>query len=67
MRVRCPYCGYIMPIQYDDNAICRGVFIRCKGRHCKKEFELVIKNGEQYKRSWIYEKISGLFYSLFDN
>lgn len=67
MRVRCPYCGYIMPIQYDDNTICRGVFIRCKGRHCKKEFELVIKNGEQYKRSWIYEKISGLFYSLFDN
>lgn len=64
-RVICPYCNYRMPIEYDANSSTNGVFIRCKGSHCKKEFELVIKDGVQYKRAWVYEKLTGMFKSLF--
>lgn len=39
-NVICPYCGYKMPVKYDKNAICKGVFVKCKGRECKKEFEI---------------------------
>ena len=42
-KVKCPYCGYIMPIQYDKGAICKGVFVRCKGKNCKKIFEIKLK------------------------
>lgn len=41
-KVKCPYCGYKMPLYYDENSICKGVFIICKGRMCKKEFEIKI-------------------------
>lgn len=27
---------------FTPDAKCRGVFIRCQGRHCKKEFEIKI-------------------------
>ena len=64
-RVRCPYCDYRMPLDYDLTTSCHGVYLRCKGSHCKKEFELVIKDGNQYKRPWLYEKISGMFKYLF--
>lgn len=64
-RVICPYCNYRMPIEYDVTSSSHGVFLRCKGSHCKKEFELVIKNGVQYKRAWVYEKLTGMFKSLF--
>lgn len=43
-KVKCPYCGYEMPMTYAENAMCRGVFIRCKGRNCKKVFEIKIEN-----------------------
>ena len=37
----CPICGYRMPIRYDpDRAACRGVWVKCKGRKCGKEFEI---------------------------
>lgn len=39
-RVRCPYCGYEMPVFVDRNAVCKGVFVRCKGRKCRKIFEI---------------------------
>lgn len=39
-KVKCPYCGYEMPVFYTDSAQCKGVFIICKGRKCKKEFEI---------------------------
>lgn len=39
-KVKCPYCGYVMPITYRETAECRGVFARCKGRNCKKLFEI---------------------------
>lgn len=31
-----------MPIYYGQSAGARGVFVRCKGRDCKKEFEIRI-------------------------
>ena len=39
-KVKCPFCGHEQKIQYTPDAKCRGVFIRCQGRHCKKEFEM---------------------------
>lgn len=41
-KVKCPYCGYEMPIAYDEKAVCRGIFVKCKGKNCKKEFEIKI-------------------------
>lgn len=41
-QVACPYCGYRMPIRYKPFARCKGIYVRCKGRHCKKEFEIKI-------------------------
>ena len=42
-KVRCPYCGYEMPIYYDrDTTKSKGIFVKCKGRNCKKEFEIKI-------------------------
>lgn len=41
-KVKCPYCGYIMPITFDKSARCKGVYIRCKGKNCKKIFEIKI-------------------------
>lgn len=41
-KVKCPHCGYEMPIFYDENAYCKGLKTRCKGRKCKKEFEIKI-------------------------
>nr|DAQ91631.1 MAG TPA: hypothetical protein [Caudoviricetes sp.] len=31
-----------MPIKIDRTAECKGVWVRCKGRNCKKEFEIRI-------------------------
>ncbi len=40
-KVKCPHCGYEMPITYDPKrAECSGVYVRCKGRNCKKLFEI---------------------------
>ena len=41
-KVECPFCGYKMPIFYTEEAQCRGLFIKCKGKKCKKEFEIKI-------------------------
>lgn len=41
-KIKCPFCGYEMPVKYGKNAVCRGVWVRCKGRGCKKEFEIKI-------------------------
>lgn len=41
-KVSCPYCGYEMPVTYSQEAVCRGVFVRCKGRSCKKTFEIIL-------------------------
>lgn len=41
-KVRCPYCGYEMPIFVRPGAICRGITVKCKGKHCRKEFEIKV-------------------------
>ena len=48
-RVKCPECGYKMPIYYDDRAISNGVTVTCKGRNCHAVFELKIQNGKQIR------------------
>lgn len=39
-KVKCPFCGYEMPVMYREDAVSRGVFVRCKGRNCGKTFEI---------------------------
>lgn len=41
-KVICPYCGYKMQIFFKEKALCRGVYTKCKGRKCKKIFEIKI-------------------------
>ena len=41
-KVRCPHCGHEQKVQYAPDAKCRGIFIKCQARHCKKEFEIKI-------------------------
>ena len=41
-KVKCPHCGHEQNVMYRKDAQCRGIFLRCKARHCKKEFELKI-------------------------
>ena len=48
-QVRCPVCGYKMPLFYHDRAECTGVTITCKGRNCHAVFELNIKEGKQIR------------------
>ena len=44
-KVICPFCGYRMPIRYEqDKAECKGLFVKCKGRNCGKVFEIIIKS-----------------------
>ena len=42
-KVKCPFCGYEMPVYSAPNAKCTGIFLRCKGRNCKKLFQICIK------------------------
>lgn len=42
-KIKCPFCGYEMPVFYTLDAVCRGVFVKCKGRNCGLEFEVKIK------------------------
>ena len=43
VRVKCPYCGYAMPIFYKKKqAKCEKIYCCCKGRGCKKQFEIKI-------------------------
>lgn len=39
-KIKCPHCGYKMPIEYEEKGVCKGVFVRCKARHCRREFEI---------------------------
>lgn len=47
-KVRCPHCGYEMPVWYRPDAECHGVQLKCKNRACRKEFGVTIKEGKQY-------------------
>ena len=46
-RVICPYCGYRLPMWYSSNSNCKEILVNCKGRSCKKSFNLIIKDGVQ--------------------
>ena len=41
-KVECPFCGYKMPITFSKDAKCSGIFVKCKGKNCKKVFEIKI-------------------------
>ena len=45
-KVKCPFCGHEQKVQYTPDAKCRGVFIRCQGRHCKNDFEIKINRDQ---------------------
>ena len=49
MQVKCPQCGYRMPIFYEDDAECKRITVACKGRKCGKIFEIRIVDGKQIK------------------
>lgn len=65
-RVTCPYCGYKMPLSIEEHANCNGVVLSCKGRNCKRVFELVVKDGVQFKVVKHFKLISPLSDSEFD-
>lgn len=46
-RVICPYCGYRMPIEYSSSANCREITVFCKGRTCRRRFDIIIEDGVQ--------------------
>lgn len=48
-QVRCPECGYKMPIFFDEKAHSEGLRVACKGRNCKHIFEVKIKGGQQIR------------------
>ncbi len=50
-KVKCPYCGYEMPLFYDENAESRGVYAKCKGRNCGKVFEIMIRRGREQQEA----------------
>lgn len=39
-QVKCPFCGYRMPIFFGENAQSRQVWAKCKNKKCKKVFEI---------------------------
>lgn len=42
-NVTCPHCGFEMPaINMKENAVCRGLEMRCKNQACKQLFEIKI-------------------------
>lgn len=43
-KIKCPFCGYEMPIFYGDTAKAKDLHVRCKARHCRKFFEIRIEN-----------------------
>ena len=42
-KIRCPYCGHPVNVYRSKDAECKGVFLKCKNKDCKKEFELIIR------------------------
>lgn len=49
-KVKCPHCGYEMPVWYRPDAECQGIQLKCKNRECRKEFDVVIEKGKQLSR-----------------
>lgn len=46
-NVVCPHCGFEMPtITMKENAVCRGLEMRCKNQACKQLFEIKINTNK---------------------
>lgn len=45
--VKCPFCGYSMPLRILPKAECKGLKAKCKNKNCKREFEIAVKEGIQ--------------------
>ena len=41
-KVCCPHCGYKMPIEVGKDAVCSGLYVRCKGKNCRQVFEIKV-------------------------
>nr|DAQ39216.1 MAG TPA: protein of unknown function (DUF3330) [Caudoviricetes sp.] len=41
-KVRCPYCGHPVNANQAEDAVCKGIFFKCKNKECRKIFELRI-------------------------
>lgn len=41
-KIKCPYCGHPVNVLRDKDAVCKGIFLKCKNRDCRKEFEVKI-------------------------
>lgn len=42
-KVTCPHCGFEMSaISIKENAVCKGLEMRCKNQACKQLFEIKI-------------------------
>lgn len=48
-RVICPFCGYAMPVFFGNNSQCSALKMQCKGRKCRKTFEIKIEKGKQIR------------------
>lgn len=49
--VKCPYCGYRMPLRIvARNAICNGIQTKCKNKKCFREFQVIVREGQQIDR-----------------
>lgn len=42
-KIKCPFCGYKMPLMKKKDAYCYGILAKCKNPKCKKEFEIKIE------------------------
>lgn len=43
-KILCPLCGHPTSVMADENAVCKGVYVKCKGAHCGIEFEIKINS-----------------------
>lgn len=48
-KVKCPHCGYLMPVEVAADAVAKGLFVKCKGRSCNKTFEIRINEDKVTK------------------
>lgn len=45
-KIKCPYCGYVMPLTRTKARCAEAFFIKCKGRRCGRIFEIKIPERE---------------------
>ena len=43
-KILCPNCGSSQNVFYDPDAVCKGIYLKCKARHCGRIFEIVIED-----------------------